>query len=157
LVPARDACILGATLVAYCHSGGMKRVGESVLAFLDLGRRERQILEALFRLGRGTVAEVRRELPDPPSYSAVRTMLGKLERKGLVAHVQKGPGYVYRALASRKLAQSSTLRRLVRNLYDDSTERAMTALLDMGARRLTPEELERLASKIEGLRREENQ
>ncbi len=128
-----------------------------MVAFLDLGRRERQILEALFRLGRGTVAEVLRELPDPPSYSAVRTMLGKLERKGLVAHVQKGPGYVYRALASRKLAQTSTLRRLVRNLYDDSTERAMTALLDMGARRLTPEELERLASKIEGLRREENQ
>jgi len=75
-----------------------------MVAFLDLGRRERQILEALFRLGRGTVAEVLRELPDPPSYSAVRTMLGKLERKGLVAHVQKGPGYVYRALASRKLA-----------------------------------------------------
>lgn len=99
--------------------------------YLSLGDRERQIIDVLYRLGRASVSEVLAELPDPPSYSAVRTMLGKLEHKGHVRHVEDGPRYVYLPVLPRRSAQSTALRRILRNLFDNSPRHAVAALLDL--------------------------
>lgn len=120
---------------------------------LDLGRRERQIMEVVYRLGRATVGEVLAEMADPPSYSSVRTMLGKLEEKRRLTHEQDGPRYVYRPVVSRQAAQASTLKGVVSSLFDGSTERAVTALLDLGEGDLGDEEFDRLAGLIERMRR----
>src|SRR5579864_2706457 len=81
---------------------------------LQLGRRERQIVEALYRIGEASVAQVRAEIPDPPSYSGVRAMLNLLVGKQLVASRQQGKRYLYRALPSKQKVRQSALRDLVR-------------------------------------------
>jgi predicted transcriptional regulator len=118
-------------------------------AQLDLSRRERQIMEAVYRLGSATVSDVLAELPDPPSYSAVRAMLGKLEAKGYLQHQQDGPRYLYLATVPRQEARDSALQRLVRTFFDGSTEKAVTALLGMSAGEMTDQELDRLSSLIQ--------
>jgi predicted transcriptional regulator len=115
---------------------------------LDLGRRERQIMEALYRLGRGTVSEVLTELPDPPSYSAVRAMLGKLEVKGYVTHEEDGPRYVYRPAVSRERARRTAVKQLIDTFFNGSTEQAVLTLLQVSETKLTEDALERLAERI---------
>lgn len=111
----------------------------------DLGRRERQIVEALYKLGDATVQEVLEELPDPPSYSAVRAMLGKLEAKGYVEHQQEGPRYVYRPVVPAERARRNALRHLVDTFFDGSTERAVLALAQLSDTEISDDALERLA------------
>jgi BlaI family transcriptional regulator, penicillinase repressor len=89
------------------------------------------------------------ELPDPPSYSAVRAMLGKLEAKAYLEHRQEGPRYLYVATVPRDEARESALERLVRTFFAGSAEKAVTALLDMSAAEMTDEELDRLSSLIQ--------
>src|SRR4051812_45268672 len=96
----------------------------------QLGRRERQIMDVVFRLKRATAAEVLAELPDPPSYSAVRGMLRLLEDKGFLRHVQDGPRYVYLPTTARDEARRSALAHLLRTFFDGSRESALAALLD---------------------------
>jgi len=115
--------------------------------YLTLGDRERQIMDALYRLGRATVSEVRAEIPDPPTYSTVRTMLGKLERKGHIRHVEDGPRYAYLPTVPRRAVQTTALRRILRNLFDNSAERAVAAVLDL-SQPLTDEELDQLEALI---------
>jgi BlaI family transcriptional regulator, penicillinase repressor len=122
---------------------------------LDLSRRERQIMEAVYRLGSATVSEVITELPDPPSYSAVRAMLGKLEAKGFLRHRQDGPRYLYLATVPRQEARDSALERLVRTFFDGSAEKAVTALLDKSAVEMTDEELDRLSVLIQNAKKGE--
>lgn len=117
-----------------------------------LSRRERQIVDVLFRLGRGGVADVRAELPDPPSYSAVRTMLGRLEEKGHVAHERDGQRYVYHSTIDREAARESALERVVRTFFEGSPRRTVAALLDRSASELTADELDELADLIDDLR-----
>jgi predicted transcriptional regulator len=119
-----------------------------------LSRRERQIMDALHRLHRATVAEVRADLPSPPSYSAVRTLLGILESKGHVRHAVDGPRYVYEPVASRASERRSALRHVVRTFFDGSTESAMLALLESADKRLDPEQLDELARRIAAARRD---
>ena len=114
--------------------------------YLGLGERERQIMEALYIRGRATVQDVLDELPNPPSYSAVRTMLGKLEAKGLVRHVVHGPRYVYLPVAPRRKAQTSAVKRILRSLFDNSAEDAVAAVLD--ASDVSEAELDRLETLI---------
>lgn len=121
---------------------------------LDLGRRERQIMEAVYRRGGATVGEVREDLAEPPSYSAVRTMLGKLEGKGLLRHEQDGPRYVYLPTVPLEEAAPSALHRLVQGLFGGSTARAVSTLLRVGGDDLSPQELDELAELIERRRRE---
>ena len=118
----------------------------------DLGRRERQILEAVVRLRRATVADVREELVDPPSYSAVRTTMGILVEKGHLQFQKDGRRYVYRPTRSPLRVQRTALRDLVRNLFDGSAEQVVDALLDISSRRIDADELDRIAELVERAR-----
>src|SRR5687768_9908640 len=120
---------------------------------VDLSRRERQIVDILYREGRATAAEVQAALPDPPSYSAVRAMLRILEDKGHVRHEQDGPRYVYLPTVARDNAKRSALRHMLRTFFDGSTEQAISALLDESSTRLSDRELDRLARMIDQARR----
>ncbi len=111
----------------------------------DLGRRERQIVEALYRLERATVRDVLDELPDPPSYSAVRAMLKKLEEKGYARHEQDGPRYVYLPVVPAERARRTALRHLVDTFFEGSAERAALALIKLSDAQISDEALERLA------------
>ena len=121
---------------------------------LNLSRRERQIMDAIYRLGRATAAEVLENMPDPPGYSAVRAMLRLLEEKGYVRHEQQGPRYIYLPTLSRDKARQSALKQLVQTFFDNSTEQTVSALLDMSKSRMSDEELERLSELIEKARKE---
>jgi predicted transcriptional regulator len=119
----------------------------------DLGRRERQIVEAVYRLGRATVSDVREQLDDPPSYSAVRAMLRILESKGHLRHDQDGPRYVYVPTVPRAQARRSMLKHVVRTFFNGSTEQAVAALLENADAKLSEAELGRLASLIQQARK----
>jgi len=121
---------------------------------LNLSRRERQIMDAIYRLGRATAAEVLENMPDPPGYSAVRAMLRLLEEKGYLRHEQQGPRYIYLPTLSRDKARQSALKQLVQTFFDNSTEQTVSALLEMSKSRMSDEELERLSALIEKARRE---
>ena len=110
-----------------------------------LSRRERQIMDILFRHGRAAASVVRDELPGDPSSSTVRTQLRILERKGHVRHEEEGLRYVYRPATPRRTARRSALRHLVDTFFDGSAEQAVAALLGGEARRLTEAELDRIA------------
>ena len=117
-----------------------------------LSRRERQIMDVIYARGRAGAAEVLEDLPDPPSYSAVRAMLVKLEVKGHVRHIQEGPRYVYLPTVPREQARATAMERLVRTFFEGSVSKTVAALLDRGATELTDEELERLSAMIDRAR-----
>jgi predicted transcriptional regulator len=121
--------------------------------YLDLGRRERQILDAVYRLGTATVAEVRAALPDPPSYSAVRAMLARLEQHGHLGHEQQGARYLYHPLHTREEATRTALRRMMETFFEGSAARAVAAVLDASGCDLTPEQRDELDKLIERARR----
>ncbi len=114
----------------------------------ELSRRERQIMDIVYREGRATVAEVQAALPQAPGYSAVRAMLRVLEEKGHLRHRQDGPRYVYEPTLPRDRARRSALRRMLRTFFDDSPGDAVAALLDLSQKDLTDEELARLSALI---------
>jgi BlaI family transcriptional regulator, penicillinase repressor len=113
-----------------------------------LARRERQIMDVLYRLERAAVAEVLAQLPDKPSYSTVRAQLRVLEEKGHVRHEEHGLRYVYLPAVPRKVARLSALRHLVETFFEGSTEKVVAALLGGEVARISPEELDRLARLI---------
>jgi BlaI family transcriptional regulator, penicillinase repressor len=119
---------------------------------MDLGRRERQIMDVVFRLGRATAAEVLAGLPDPPSYSAVRGMLRLLEDKGYLRHEQDGPRYVYLPTTARDEASRSALAHLLRTFFDGSRENAVAALLDLQDEPIDDGEYARLKTLLENAR-----
>ena len=106
-----------------------------------LSRRERQIMDVLYRAGRATVAEVRASLPNAPSYSAVRALLRILEQKGHIRHEQDAARYVFMPTVPREAAKRSALRHLVNTFFEGSASQVMTALLDMSGRQLTDADL----------------
>jgi predicted transcriptional regulator len=114
----------------------------------NLTRRERQIMDVVYRRGQVTVSEVLAELPQAPTYSAVRAMLRKLEEKGHLAHDAQGARYVYEATVPREEARESALERLVRTFFEDSPSKTVAALLDLKAEELTEAELDDLARMI---------
>lgn len=117
-----------------------------------LSRRERQVMDILFRRGEATAAEVQEDLPNPPSYSAVRAHLRILEEKGHVDHVQEGPRYVYSPVVAKDKAKRTAMRHLVDTFFNGSAGQAMAALLDDDGSRLSESELERLSTLIEHAR-----
>jgi predicted transcriptional regulator len=119
-----------------------------------LSRRERQIMDIIYRLGQATATEVMEGLPSPPSYSAVRAMLRILEEKGHLRHEEQGPRYVYLPTLPREKARSSALKQVVQTFFEGSTEQAVAALLGMSVDRLSDDELDRLAQLIDQARKE---
>ncbi|MBN2292882.1 MAG: BlaI/MecI/CopY family transcriptional regulator [Pirellulales bacterium] len=120
----------------------------------DLGRRERQIMDAIFQLGEASVAQVRGRLPDPPSYSAVRTMIRHLESKGLLRHRSEGTKYVYRPTQSKESVSRSALRHLIKTFFDNSSADTVAAILDDSDGKLSEEDLDRIEQFIEEARKE---
>ena len=117
----------------------------------ELSRRERQIIDGLSRRGEATVAELMeetKEMPDPPSYSAVRATLRTLVAKGYVAHKYDGPRYVYMPTVPPDEARESAMQHLVRTFFAGSTEEAVVSLLRSGDTHLSAAEIESLAAKI---------
>jgi BlaI family penicillinase repressor len=113
-----------------------------------LARRERQIMDVLYKLERATVGEVVAAFPDQPHYSTVRAQLRVLEEKGHVRHEEHGLRYVYFPAVPRDVARRSALRHLVETFFDGSTEKVVAALLGGEVSRISPEEMDRLARLI---------
>jgi BlaI family transcriptional regulator, penicillinase repressor len=114
-----------------------------------LSRRERQIMDVLYRAGRATAADVQAGIPDAPGYSAVRTMLRILEEKGHVRHESDGPRYVYIPTVTRDRAKRSALRHVVNTFFDGSASQVMAALFELAPRDLGDEEIARLRHLID--------
>jgi len=114
----------------------------------SFSRRERQIMDILYKLERATVAEVLSKLSGKPNYSTVRAQLRVLEEKGHVRHEEHGLRYVYVPTVPREIARRSALRHLVETFFEGSTEKAVTALLGGEVSKISSEELERLAGII---------
>lgn len=121
---------------------------------LDLGKRERQIVETVYRLGEASVAQVRSALADPPSYSAVRAILNTLVTKSVLAVRQDGKRYLYRPTTSHKSAGRSALRRLLNTFFEGRPAGAVAALLDVSAGSLTADELDQMRRLIDEARKE---
>src|ERR1700686_5365453 len=119
------------------------------LASADLSRRERQVLDAIYRAGRATCAEVQKTMTDPPSYSAVRTFLRILEDKELVRHEQDGARYVYIPTVEREKASRSALRHVLNTFFAGSATQAISALLDEDSKHLSEKDWKRLSVMIE--------
>ncbi len=113
-----------------------------------LTRRERQIMDILYRRGRATAGEVMSDISGRPSYSTVRTQLRVLESKGHVRHDEEGLRYVYSPALPRHAARRSALRHLVETFFDGSTEKVVSALLGGEGARISQEELDRIADLV---------
>jgi predicted transcriptional regulator len=120
-----------------------------------LSRRERQIMDILYKLGRATAGDVGKALPGQPSDSTVRTQLRVLEAKGHVRHEEEGLRYVYSPVVPRRVVRKSALKHLVDTFFDGSTEKVVAALLGGDAARLSDEELDRIAELVAKAREEE--
>jgi BlaI family penicillinase repressor len=121
---------------------------------LSLSRRERQIMDVLHRLQRASAAQVQAEMPDPPSYSAVRAHLRILEDKGHIRHIVDGPRYLFEPTAEREQERASAMRHLVRTFFNGSTEDAMVALLDTSDTKLSKKQKDDLLRRIAEARKE---
>ena len=118
-----------------------------------LSRRERQIMDLLYKLGRAPAREIHSAIADPPSYSSIRALLKVLETKGHLSHVQDGPRYLYVPTLSRTRARAMALRQVVDTFYDGSAAQAISALI-APSHRITQSELDELAAMIAAARKE---
>ncbi|WP_395737640.1 BlaI/MecI/CopY family transcriptional regulator [Prosthecobacter sp.] len=107
----------------------------------QLSKRERQAMDIVFRLGKATAEEIQEEMPDQPSYSAVRALLSILVGKKLLKHTRESRRYIYEPAISREKARDSALRKLMRTFFDGSPGKLMASLLDARDRKLPPEEI----------------
>lgn len=121
----------------------------------QLSRRERQIMDVLYRLGSASAKEVMENMEDAPGYSSVRTLLGKLVEKGHIDHRESGLKYVYFPLIAREKASHSALSNLVKTFFSDSPVLAVNSLLDMSINDLTDTELDRLDQLIKAKKKQQ--
>jgi len=119
-----------------------------------LSRRERQIMDILYRSGKASASGVLNAMPDPPSYSAVRAMLRVLEEKGHVKHQEEGLKYVYAPVVAREKAKRSAVKHVMETFFNGSAEQIVAALLDVHSTKLTRGELDRMAEMIEKAKKE---
>ena len=120
----------------------------------NLSRRERQIMDILFTMGRATGPEIQERLADQPGYSGVRTILRVLERKGHIRHIEEGLRYVYMPVMTREKAKRSAIDRLVATFFDGSVKAAAAAFVDPATSTLTKEDLKDLERLIREARKE---
>ena len=122
----------------------------------SLSRRERQIMDILYQLGRATAADLLKALPGEPSDSTVRTQLRVLESKGHVRHEEEGLKYVYVPVVPRRVVRKSALKHVMNTFFDGSVEKVVAALLGSDGSRLTNEELDRISEIVAKARAEES-
>lgn len=135
---------LGCGFSRILETVSMKRLEDG-----QISRRERQVMDILFRVGKATAEEVMNELPDPPGYSAVRALLVTLEGKGLVKHGKDSRRYVYQPTVPEKKAKRSALKQLIATFFEGSPEKLVASLLDPQDQKLSPEEIERIRKLID--------
>lgn len=119
----------------------------------QLGSREREIMEVVYRRKEASVQEVLNELEAPPSYSSVRTMLRHLEKKGLLKHRQDGTRYLYRPVESIAKTRRAALKDVLENFFRGSPADAMAAIIDLESKRLSEDDLKRLETMIREARK----
>lgn len=122
--------------------------------FHELSRRERQIMDVLYRFGEATAVDVRENIPDPPTYAAVRRLIAILEEKGYVTHRNEGAKYVYRTVDDLDDVRRSAIGHLTETFFRGSTFRAVAAMLDLASADLSEDELADLAKMIEAAKEE---
>jgi BlaI family penicillinase repressor len=120
----------------------------------NLSRREREIMDIIYKMERASVAQVLENMPHPPSYSAVRALLRVLEEKGHLTHKQEGPRYVYFPTLPRDKARQNALKHVMQTFFDNSTEEAVAALLDISEGTLSEADYKRLSELIKKARKE---
>ena len=123
-------------------------------SFQELSRRERQVLDLVYRRGRATANEVLADLDDPPSYSSVRSVLRLLEKKGILRHEEDGPRHVYIPVIRRDRARRSALKHVLKTFFEDSPEQVVNALLDVSKSKLSKAELSRIEESIAKAKKE---
>jgi predicted transcriptional regulator len=117
-----------------------------------LSRRERQVMDILYRRGEATVAEVMADLPDPPTYSAVRSILRILMEKAIITHREDGPRYVYLPAVNTDRASEDALKHVIKTFFDGSAEQAVAAVLRISDAKLSDREVEQLSERIKKAR-----
>jgi len=120
----------------------------------NLSRREREIMDIIYKMGRASVAQVLETIPDPPSYSAVRALLRVLEKKGHLTHIEEGPRYIYSPTLPREEARQNALKHVMQTFFDNSTEDAVAALLNISESSLSETDYKRLSELIKKARKE---
>ncbi len=130
-------------LKSLCEGLGMNRLEKG-----QMSRRERQIIDILYRLGKGSAQEVLDSLPDPPSYSAVRALLVTLEGKGMVHHSKKSRRYIYHPTITETRARKSAISNLLSTFFDDKPEKLVAALLDSDDMNLGKEDIEKIRKSL---------
>jgi predicted transcriptional regulator len=131
-----------------------RKVADTASGNDAFSRREREIMDALYKLGRASAAQILEQIPDPPTYTAIRTLLTILEKKGHVRHLSDGTRYIYEPLVAREQMGRRAIDSLLKTFFDDSVERAVTALLTRKDAEISHDELERLSQLIEKAKRE---
>ena len=131
-----------------------KRSGKTAPPLLQLSRRERQIMDALYGLGRATAAEIHAAVPNPPSYTAIRTHLTVLEEKNHVRHESDGTRFIYTPVISREKMGEEAIEGVMRTFFNNSVDLVITALMKRKQSRLSPEQITKLEKMIEDARKE---
>jgi len=108
----------------------------------QLSRRERQIMDIVYRLGKASAKEVQENLPDPPSYSAVRALLATLEKKGMLSHGKESRSYIYKPVIAEQKARSSALKKLISTFFEGKPQNLVAELLENDDQNLTKDEIE---------------
>jgi predicted transcriptional regulator len=132
----------------------VRKPGKSDAKQGSFSRREREIMDALYRLGRASAAQIVEQIADPPSTTAIRTLLTILEKKGYVRHVSDGTRYIYEPRVAREQMGRRAIDSLLKTFFDNSVERAVAALITAKDADISADELERLSRLIEKARRE---
>jgi len=122
--------------------------------YMKLSRRERQIMDIIYRIGEASVADVLKNLPDPPGYNSIRVILTILEDKGHLHHKKEGQRYIYLPIEHRERAKRSALKHILSTFFEDSTPKVLSTLLDMSASELSEKELDDLTGMIEEAKKE---
>ncbi len=117
-------------------------------------RREREIMDALYKLGTASAAQIQAAIPDPPSYTAIRTLLTILEKKGHIRHRADGPRYVYEPKVAREKMAQKAVKSVLSTFFDNSVEGVVAALLNQEDTQLSRAELDRLSKLIEKAKEE---
>jgi predicted transcriptional regulator len=146
--------------VCNCHFFGMRKKASTrqskndVSGVLQLSRRERQIMDALYRLQKGSAADIWAAVPNPPSYTAIRTHLTLLEQKNLVKHDKAGARYIYSPVVPREEMGERAIEGVLKTFFDDSVDLVITALMKRSGAQLSSEQINRLERMIEEARKD---